>query len=113
MAILVTGAAGFIGATLSKALLDRSDAVVGLDSLSFTQSAEALVMLVLGGTGSLFGALAGTVIFMLFEDFVAAANPFHWLTIVGALLVAVVLFAPKGLYGTLADRFSRPGEKQP
>ena len=87
--------------------------VVGLDSLSFTQSAEALVMLVLGGTGSLFGALAGTVIFMLFEDFVAAANPFHWLTIVGALLVAVVLFAPKGLYGTLADRFSRPGEKQP
>lgn len=50
---------------------------------------------------------------MLFEDFVAAANPFHWLTIVGALLVAVVLFAPKGLYGTLADRFSRPGEKQP
>ena len=34
MAILVTGAAGFIGATLSKALLDRSDAVVGLDSLN-------------------------------------------------------------------------------
>ena len=34
MAILVTGAAGFIGATLSKALLDRGDAVVGLDSLN-------------------------------------------------------------------------------
>ena len=34
MAILVTGAAGFIGAPLSKALLDRSDAVVGLDSLN-------------------------------------------------------------------------------
>ena len=40
---------------------------------------------------------------MLFEDFVSAANPFHWLTMVGALLVAVVLFAPKGLYGTAAD----------
>ena len=34
MAILVTGAAGFIGATLSKALLHRGDAVVGLDSLN-------------------------------------------------------------------------------
>ena len=33
MAILVTGAAGFIGAAVSKTLLDRSDAVVGLDSL--------------------------------------------------------------------------------
>jgi branched-chain amino acid transport system permease protein len=63
-------------------------------------SAESLVMLVLGGTGSLFGALSGTVIFMLFEDYVSAANPFHWLTMVGALLIAVVLFAPKGLYGT-------------
>lgn len=108
MFVLSGGVAG-VGGALSAI----STQVVGLDSLSFTQSAEALVMLVLGGTGSLFGALAGTVIFMLFEDFVAAANPFHWLTIVGALLVAVVLFAPKGLYGTLADRFSRPGEKQP
>ena len=34
MAILVTGTAGFIGATLSKTLLDRGDAVVGLDSLN-------------------------------------------------------------------------------
>ena len=59
-------------------------------------------MLVLGGAGSLYGALIGTVIFMLFEDFVSAANPFHWLTIVGALLIAVVLFAPQGLYGTAA-----------
>ena len=44
---------------------------------------------------------------MLFEDFVSAANPFHWLTMVGALLVAVVLFAPKGLYGTAEDLLLR------
>lgn len=84
--------------------------VVGLDSLSFTLSAESLVMLVLGGTGSLFGALSGTVIFMLFEDYVSAANPFHWLTMVGALLIAVVLFAPKGLYGTAAALLARHKE---
>ncbi len=89
-----------------RALNAISTQVVALDSLSFTQSAEALVMLVLGGTGSLYGALAGTVVFTLFEDFVSAANPFHWMTVVGLLLIGVVLFAPKGLYGTAADIFA-------
>lgn len=106
---VISGAVAGIGGALNAV----STQVVGLDSLSFTNSAEALVMLVLGGAGSLFGALAGTVVFMWFEHVVSAANPFHWLTIVGALLIAVVLFAPKGLYGTgasLAKRFagSRP-----
>lgn len=89
-----------------------STQVVGLDSLSFTLSAEALVMLVLGGTGSLFGALIGTVSFMWFEDLVSAANPFHWLTMVGALLIAVVLFAPRGLYGSAALLLSRLKERR-
>ncbi|RXT24759.1 branched-chain amino acid ABC transporter permease [Rhizobium leguminosarum] len=104
----ISGAVAGVGGALNAI----STQVVGLDSLSFTQSAEALVMLVLGGTGSLFGALSGTVIFMLFEDYVSAANPFHWLTMVGALLIAVVLFAPKGLYGTAADFVSRRREQR-
>ncbi len=69
-------------------------------------------MLVLGGVGTLYGALIGTIVFVGFEDFVSAANPFHWLTIVGALLIAVVLFAPKGLYGTaalLVERYREGG----
>lgn len=106
---VISGAVAGAGGALNAI----STQVVGLDSLSFTLSAEALVMLVLGGTGSLFGALSGTVIFMLFEDFVSAANPFHWLTMVGALLIAVVLFAPKGLYGTLADWLARRKEGKP
>ena len=99
----VAGAGGALNAI--------STQVVGLDSLSFTLSAEALVMLVLGGTGSLYGALIGTVTFMWFEDVVSAANPFHWLTIVGALLIVVVLFAPKGLYGSVAAYLERRGRK--
>lgn len=95
----VAGAGGALNAI--------STQVVGLDTLSFTQSAEALVMLVLGGTGSLYGALSGAVIFMLFENYVSAANPFHWLIILGLVLIAVVLFAPQGLYGSVADRLSR------
>ncbi|WP_454849212.1 branched-chain amino acid ABC transporter permease [Rhizobium binxianense] len=103
---VISGAVAGVGGALNAV----STQVVGLDSLSFTLSAESLVMLVLGGTGSLFGALSGTVVFMLFEDYVSAANPFHWLTIVGALLIAVVLFAPKGLYGTAAALLSRRKE---
>ncbi|MBB2755251.1 UNVERIFIED_ORG: branched-chain amino acid transport system permease protein [Rhizobium aethiopicum] len=105
---IISGAVAGVGGALNAI----STQVVGLDSLSFTQSAEALVMLVLGGTGSLFGALSGTLIFMLFEDYVSAANPFHWLTIVGALLIAVVLFAPKGLYGTAAAFMDRRREQR-
>lgn len=87
----VAGLGGALSATATK--------VVGLDSLSFTTSAEALVMLVVGGTGKLIGAMVGTLVFVWFEDRVSAINPFHWLTIIGILLIAVVLFAPKGLVG--------------
>jgi branched-chain amino acid transport system permease protein len=103
---VISGAVAGVGGALNAI----STQVVGLDSLSFTQSAEALVMLVLGGTGSLFGALAGTLIFVLFEDYVSAANPFHWLTIVGLLLIVVVLFAPKGIYGSAAAYLARRRE---
>ncbi|MDQ0559982.1 branched-chain amino acid transport system permease protein [Rhizobium mesoamericanum] len=103
---VISGAVAGVGGALNAITTQ----VVGLDSLSFTLSAESLVMLVLGGTGSLFGALSGTVIFMLFEDYVSAANPFHWLTMVGALLIGVVLFAPKGLYGSTAAFFNSKRE---
>ncbi|MGF6254421.1 branched-chain amino acid ABC transporter permease [Ensifer sp. LBL] len=103
---VISGAVAGVGGALNAI----STQVVGLDSLSFTMSAESLVMLVLGGTGSLFGALTGTVLFMFFEDVVSAANPFHWLTMVGVLLIAVVLFAPKGIYGTAAAFFARRKE---
>ncbi|KKC33911.1 branched-chain amino acid ABC transporter permease [Devosia psychrophila] len=91
----IAGAVAGLGGALS-AIATK---VVGLDSLSFNLSAEALVMLVLGGTGKLFGAMLGALVFVWFEDRISAINPFHWLTVVGVLLVAVVLFAPNGLTG--------------
>jgi branched-chain amino acid transport system permease protein len=86
-------------AGLAGALAAITTGVVGLDSISFERSAEALVMLVLGGAGSLYGALIGTVVFQFFEHYVSAANPFHWLIFIGTLLIAVVLFLPNGLQG--------------
>jgi len=92
------------------ALAAISTQVVGLDSVSFELSANALVMLVLGGLGTLYGALVGTVIFMGFEHVVSAINPFHWMTMVGGLLIAVVLAAPRGLSG-LVD-MARPSRSR-
>lgn len=106
----ISGAVAGLGGALSAV----STKVVGLDALSFELSAEAVVMLVLGGTANLFGAMIGTTVFIWFEHLVSSVNPFHWLTIVGVLLVTVVLFAPKGLTGIadqLRARFSKGDAK--
>jgi len=92
----VSGAVAGVGGALTAI----NAGVVGLDSVSFELSAEALVMLVVGGAGNLWGALFGSILFQIFEHVVGATNPFHWMTIVGAVLIGIVLFAPRGLsYG--------------
>ena len=109
--VVMYGVAGAV-AGIGGALTAISTGVVGLDSVSFERSAEVLVMLVLGGAGHLWGALAGTVIFMIFEHIVAAANPFHWMTLVGLLLILIVVFAPRGLIEpvmSLWAKFTRKG----
>ena len=92
---IISGAVAGIGGALNAI----STEVVGLDSLSFTMSAEALVMLVIGGTGTLYGALIGSAVYLWFENIISAINPFYWMSIVGILLIVAVLFAPKGLFG--------------
>jgi len=99
----ISGAVAGIGGALTAI----NTGVVGLDSVSFERSAEALVMLVLGGAGSLWGALFGAIIFQLFEHLVSAANPFHWMTLVGLLLIAIVLFAPSGLGPAVTSAWRR------
>lgn len=86
---LYTAAGLFAG--IAGALAAQTNQIVGLDSLGFELSAEALVMLVLGGTGSLYGAIAGTALFMAIHHVASALNPYHWLFIIGGLLVGVVL----------------------
>jgi branched-chain amino acid transport system permease protein len=47
---------------------------------------------------------------MGFEHIVSAINPFHWMTMVGALLIAVVIAAPSGLSGVL-EKISGSGRR--
>jgi branched-chain amino acid transport system permease protein len=104
--VAMYGISGIV-AGIGGALMAINTGVIGLDSVAFERSAETLVMLVLGGAGQLWGALFGGVLFQLFEHFVSAANPFHWMTFVGVLLIAIVLFAPKGLVPALATLGTR------
>ncbi|KQX02125.1 ABC transporter permease [Massilia sp. Root418] len=97
-------------AGLAGALLAQTTQFVGLDSLGFPRSAELLIMLVLGGTGRLYGALIGAAVFMLAQDYISGLNPAYWQFYIGLLLVAIVLFARGGILGgleKLAARFTR------
>ncbi|MDR3400186.1 MAG: branched-chain amino acid ABC transporter permease [Pandoraea sp.] len=97
LAAAVAGVAGALSAQVNN--------IVALDTLSFTLSANVLVMLALGGTGRLYGAVLGAVVFMVLSDRIAAIDPTNWLAALGVLLIVVVRFAPDGLIG-LVDRFA-------
>jgi branched-chain amino acid transport system permease protein len=64
-------------------------------------------MLVLGGAGNLYGAIGGTAAFMLIHHTASSINPYHWLFIIGGLLVFVVLVPRARLLGALRERVSR------
>lgn len=83
--------------------------LVGLDSLTFTLSGNVLVMLILGGTGSLYGAFLGAFVFVVLSDRAAAISPFHWLFAIGIVLILAVRYAPQGLVGLIETLAARAG----
>ena len=86
-------------AGVAGALLTQTTQFVSLDVLAFTRSAEIMLMLVLGGTGCLYGALIGTIVFMTAHHFLSDLNPQYWQFWLGAALVLIVLFARDGIMG--------------
>jgi branched-chain amino acid transport system permease protein len=91
--------AGIAG--LAGALLAQTTQFVGIDVFGFQRSAELLIMLVLGGTGYLYGGPLGAAVFMILQDYLANLNPVYWQFWLGLLLVLLVLFARGGLMGAL------------
>jgi branched-chain amino acid transport system permease protein len=88
-------------AGVAGALLTQTTQFVSIDVFSFPRSAELLLILVLGGTGSLYGAMLGTIVFMVAHYLLADINPQYWQFWLGILLVVVVLFAREGIMGGL------------
>jgi branched-chain amino acid transport system permease protein len=89
-------------AGIAGALLTQTTQVVGLEVLGLQRSATVLIMLVLGGTGRLYGAFIGAGLFMLIQDYFARRDPMYWQLWIGCLLVAVVLVGRGGILG-IAD----------
>jgi branched-chain amino acid transport system permease protein len=98
VAIYTIGAAY---AGIAGALLTQTTQFVSIDVLSFSRSAELLLILVLGGTGSLYGAMIGAMVFMTVHHLLSGMNPQYWQFWLGLLLIFVVLFARDGIMGAL------------
>jgi branched-chain amino acid transport system permease protein len=73
--------------------------------LSVVLSATALIMVILGGAGTLLGPALGSGLIVFLEN-VVSAHTQRWLLVLGLIYVAVTLFAPAGLLG-LARRRAR------
>jgi branched-chain amino acid transport system permease protein len=97
-------------AGIAGALLTQTTQFVSIDVFSFSRSAELLLILVLGGTGSLYGGILGAVVFMTVHDYLSGIDPLYWQFWLGMLLIFVVLFARGGIIGALrAASRSLPG----
>jgi branched-chain amino acid transport system permease protein len=90
-------------AGVAGALFTETNAYVTLGVFDFDYSAGVMVMLVLGGTGRLYGAFIGAVVYMLLQDQLSKASPAFWQFGIGLLLILTVLFAKRGLLGALED----------
>jgi branched-chain amino acid transport system permease protein len=71
--------------------------------LQWTQSGTLLVMVIIGGVGYLYGGVVGAVVLLLLEEVLLAWFA-HWHIALGILLLAVVLFAPKGVAALFGKR---------
>jgi branched-chain amino acid transport system permease protein len=79
------------------------------EMMDWTHSGELLFMVVLGGTGVLFAPVAGTVVFLLLEEFLSGITV-YWHLIFGLMLIALVLFGKGGLHGLLV-KWSGRGDR--
>ena len=85
-------------AGLAGALLANLNGLVTPHIMHWSQSGQLMVMVIIGGAGSLWGGALGAATFLLLEELLAGYT-LHWQLALGVLLLGVVLFAPRGLAG--------------
>ena len=90
-------------AGVAGALYTQFNGSISPDAFFWTTSGEALLMVIIGGTGTLGGAMLGSAAFILLESLVSSYTE-RWMLILGATFILFVLFAPGGLVGALRGR---------
>ncbi len=89
-------------AGVAGALLAQTTQFVGLEMLSFNRSAEILIILILGGTGRLYGGIIGALLYMTIHDLFSDFDPKFWMFWLGIFLIAVVMIGRGGVLGGLS-----------
>jgi len=110
---IYTASAFFAG--IAGALLTQTTAFCSLDVLSLDRSADLLLVLIIGGTGYLYGGLIGAVIYKFLQDWVATLTPQYWQFWIGLVLVVIVLIGRQRFEGWIAGvrgAFAQLGTRQ-
>ena len=89
LASAYTLAAGIAG--LAGALLTQTTGFASLDLFDIHRSADVMLMLVIGGTGWLYGGIFGAVVFKVMQDVLSSITPQYWTFWLGLFLVVLVL----------------------
>jgi branched-chain amino acid transport system permease protein len=79
---------------------------VSIDSLSYHTSGQVMMMTLLGGMGTFFGPFLGAGLFLGIEHVVTGFTE-RWQLIVGVIFIVLVLFFPKGIWGTVLARYKK------
>ena len=95
-----------MGAAIAGVLLANKTEFVDPGLFSWHLSGELLVMVILGGLGSIYGAVIGAIAYLLLEQ-VFSAYTEHWQVLLGPVLIIVVIFARHGIYGIVQKRWSK------
>jgi branched-chain amino acid transport system permease protein len=80
------------------ALFTQTTALASLDAFAFERSADLMLVLVIGGTGYLYGGLIGAVIFKILQEFFSSITPQYWQFWIGLVFVAIVLIGRARLH---------------
>jgi branched-chain amino acid transport system permease protein len=78
-------------AGVAGALFTQTTQLASLDVFSFERSADLMLVLVIGGTGYLYGGLIGAVVFKMLQEFFSTITPQYWQFWIGLVLVVIVL----------------------
>ena len=96
------------GAGLAGALIANQTEYVSPGLMHWTRSGQILVMVLLGGMGTLFGPVLGAATLLLLEELLSIYTE-HWMVYLGPFLILVVLFAKRGIYGVIAGNNGNHG----
>ncbi|MBC5811367.1 MAG: branched-chain amino acid ABC transporter permease [Candidatus Eremiobacteraeota bacterium] len=102
--VAIVISAAFAG--LSGALTGMLNNSVGPLMLDWHQSGDFVLSTILGGSGTIWGPLVGSIIFVVGRDIISSYTQEGWQIILGALFVACVIFFPRGILGTALQLFA-------